>query len=106
MKSLIFALCLLLPSISYAEERKVSISSISDWALGINVIVEDTKRGNIIECVFYDENKRTLGKLKRYSDRFSTEADVRTDGRYNASDVEYYIYLINASVLQNFQIQH
>ena len=91
MKSLIFALCLLLPTISYAGDRRVSISRISDWALGINVIIEDTNKGKYVECVFYDENKRTLGKLKRFSDRFSTEADVVTDGLYKAADVKSYI---------------
>ena len=95
MKILISLLCVLLPSISYAEDRRVSISRISDWALGtsfgINVVIEDTNKGNYVECVFYDENKRTLGKLKRLSDRFATEVDVSTYEHYKAADVKSYI---------------
>ena len=81
---------LVLPNLTFAADRRVEISSISDWALGITVVIEDTNKGNYVECAFYDGNKRTLGKLKRFSDRFSTEADVVTNGRYKAADVKLY----------------
>ena len=83
-------LFVVLPNLIFAADRKVEISSLFDWDLGITVVIEDTNRGNYVECAFYDENNRTLGKLNRFSERFSTEADVVTDGRWKAADVKFY----------------
>lgn len=94
-KDHILAACIAsLPIAASAAEtitENVIISDIFNWQNGFTIIVEDTVKDSFVECIFMDENKKTLGKVIRLGDHFASEIDVNTSGRYYAGDVHFYI---------------